>query len=524
MTEACFNSKIAGAAGASEAHNERKWIEDHPEPKYIAEFAEHADPRGNEKGGQGLTRDQVRQEYIDHTEYGRRTGKVHNRVKLFREGVINCTEATEKVDVGQLVKTLEKKLNIRSMGWHLHRDEGHLDDETGKPKRNYHIHLAYTNLKDGQVTHMDKTRMKRAQDICAEALNMPRGKPHKETGRVSMDHKQYRQHARQLAAEKRKTRTAKERAERAEAKNETLETALGGERQARQGVKIRADQAEKDRDWYKAEYEALGKLNKEIREQLRATEAARKADYQAWKKELNDKEKTFEQKETAGQELVATLRNRAEAAELERDKEEDRADRAESQPQMIMGAVPFRMGKIKLPQAGIVQRAGSYREKAQAHVDRALQDRKHQIQQIAEDAARNEVAAELNQAQRDNENAAAHNKALASELETEKLNTEAVKIDLQNTQETNRTLANQVTVMKDEKEKLDTEHTKLQEIYKSMWDVFEPLTKLMRKLYKAGHSTDNWLEDIVKEAEKLANKLLKPAPSRDRGADYDFER
>ena len=124
MTDACFNSKPAGAGGASEAHNTRAWTDDHPAPTYVTDFAEHADPRGNLSGGQGLTRDQVRQEYIDHTGYGRRTGKVHNRAVLFREAVINCTAATEKVDVEQLVKRLEKDLNIRSMGWHLHPRRG----------------------------------------------------------------------------------------------------------------------------------------------------------------------------------------------------------------------------------------------------------------------------------------------------------------------------------------------------------------------------------------------------------------
>ena len=227
MRDACFNSRIAKGEGASKAHNEREWTDDHPEPSYVAAFAQYADPRGNEQGGQGLTRDQVRQEYIDHTEYGRRTGKVHTRVKLFREGVINCTAATEKKDVEKVIQVLEKKLNIRSMGWHLHRDEGHLDDETGKPKHNYHIHLAYTNLKDGQVTHMDVIRMKKAQDICAEVLKMPRGKPHKETGRVSMDHKQYRQHARALAAEKKKTGTAEKQAERADTKNRFADAGPG---------------------------------------------------------------------------------------------------------------------------------------------------------------------------------------------------------------------------------------------------------------------------------------------------------
>ena len=172
---------------------------------------------------------------------------------------------------------------------------------------------------------MDKTRMKRAQDTCAEALHMPRGKPRKETGRVSLDRHQYRQHARQLAAEKKKTREAVARAEQAEARNETLEKTLAEakaqvdiwKRNTQEQIhktisvkteeKERADQAEKDRDHYKAEYEKLGELNKKIRAEMKATEAAHKEDYQKWKAELNDKETTFQEKETAGKELVAEM-------------------------------------------------------------------------------------------------------------------------------------------------------------------------------------------------------------------------
>ena len=281
MTEACFNSKIAKGEGASKTHNEREWTDDHPAPEYVAEFAQYADPRGNEQGGQGLTRDQVRQEYIDHTEYGRRTGKAHARVKLFREAVINCTAATQKKDVEKVIKALEKGLNIRSMGWHLHRDEGHLDDETGKPKCNYHIHLAYTNLKDGQVTHMDKTRMKKAQDICAQVLKMPRGKPHTETGRVSMDHKQYRQHARALAAEEKKTRAA-------HTKIDSLTTALTGEKNGRQGEKTRAEKAEAELKKQKAEYKELGDANRTLRQRLKDSGQARQEDYQAVKRIMTD--------------------------------------------------------------------------------------------------------------------------------------------------------------------------------------------------------------------------------------------
>ena len=365
------------------------------------------------------------------------------------------------------------------------------------------------------MTHMNKIRMKRAQDICAEVLNMPRGKPHEETGRVSMDHKQYRQYARKLEAEKKKTRAASMRAEKAERRAGELDRALAGERQARGDETARADQAETDRDRYKAEYEKLGQLNKDIRAEMKATEQARKEDYQAWKKELNDKEKSFQEKEAAGRQLIDQLRARAESAEQSRDQEKDRADRAEAAPQMIMGAVPFNITRIRLPKAGMIERAGSYREKAQARVDRAMQDRKHQMQKLAEDAARNEVAAELNQARRDNETAAARNAALESELETEKLNTEAVRIDLHNTQETNRTLANQVAVLKDEKEELDEKYQALEKSFNKLYEMFRPLIKLWNLLIEKRADPKPWLDGVVKFGEEVVNEALRAVQKKE---------
>ena len=46
-----------------------------------------------------------------------------------------------------------------------------------------------------------------------------------------------------------------------------------------------------------------------------------------------------------------------------------------------------------------------------------------------------------------------------------------------NEEETNRTLTNQLTVMKDEKEKLAAEHTKLKQSYEKLIELFQPLIK-----------------------------------------------
>ena len=189
---------------------------------------------------------------------------------------------------------------------------------------------------------------------------------------------------------------------------------------------------------------------------------------------------------------------------LTRDQEKARADRAEAQPQMIMGAVPFRMAKIKLPPAGIMHRG--YRVTAQAHVDQALQDRKHQIQRVAEDATRNEVAAELNKAQRDNETAAARNTA----LESERLNKQSVEVELKNEKENSLTLANENTVVKGENEKMKKEL--------SVWSkLFAPLLRVYSSLHEKGRGPHDWLDRVIKNAIELAEKTLQtrtPAPAQ----------
>lgn len=337
MTQACFNSQVAGDPVAGAAHNARDWTDDHPAPKYIRDFAGHADPRGNESGGPFLTRDQVRDEYLSQTDYGRRTGKVHNRARLFREAVINCTVDTDTRQVKKLIKTLEKKLGIRCMAWHLHRDEGHVDKNTGEPKHNYHLHLEYTNFKDGQVTHMNKARMRQAQDICADVLGMSRGQDAGETGRTHLSRAEYRRLAEAVATERARTSAARGQRNQVTTDNATLTDDLASERTAHGNTKTRAakaeedlDEAQRERDEAKLEYKRLGELNKDIRDHMKDTGEAHKKDYQDWKKELADKDKTYEEKEAAGNKLIGELRARAEAAETVRDKETERADQAEA--------------------------------------------------------------------------------------------------------------------------------------------------------------------------------------------------
>ena len=109
---------------------------------------------------------------------------------------------TTEDQVRDLIEKLEKGLNIRALHAHVHKDEGHIDEKTGKVEYNPHIHFGYTNLvierdekghRHGRLTDMNKQKMQQAQDICALALGMERA-PHytKETRKKNLSHQVYR--------------------------------------------------------------------------------------------------------------------------------------------------------------------------------------------------------------------------------------------------------------------------------------------------------------------------------------------
>ena len=300
-----FTAFISQAGGGSREHNERDFNDKHKEPDYLLPAEYRLE---NIHITEDLTPAMVHQEYLETADFGRKHDRLHHKAEPVREAVIVCNQSTSEADVRTLMDELETGLDIRSMYAHIHKDEGHID-ENGKVEHNFHIHYGYTNLvieKDNQgqrrgtLTHMNQARMSKAQDICARVLGMERAKTYKDRKKdgeidknpVHIDAKQFR------AAKRAEAKAVAEVQAKADEQVQAVKTELGT---------------------LKTEYQKLGELNKSIRAEMTATGEAHKEDYQVWKKTLNDAKKTYEEKEAAGRTLVGDLQRRLKETETARD-------------------------------------------------------------------------------------------------------------------------------------------------------------------------------------------------------------
>ena len=297
-----FDPLPPGCATAKEARAEDKALElprGHYSPAYIL-APEHQDSRGNESIVTDLTPERVLEEYVTTTKFGQKHNRLHHKARPLREAVVVCQESTERADLERLRAALEEQLNIRVMYIHLHRDEGYIVKKTGKPKYNYHAHVGFTNLIEGKLTHFDRKQSVQAQNVCAEALGMERGKPKEETGKVHLAPGDYRRKAQeQEAAVVRATETVQDAADRCSVK----------ERDASYAVQ---KSLEKQIDEHIAENEDLKlvELNRQLREQLKQSGIAKQADYQALKKAKEDRYKEHEEKKAAMNQVVTDVKER----------------------------------------------------------------------------------------------------------------------------------------------------------------------------------------------------------------------
>ena len=144
----------------------------------------------NCRGFQKKIQRQLKNEYINSCKKDGR--KRAGNAKLVLEAVINLEEHHTKEDLKKLRDRLEKDLNIEMLYLVAHFDEGH-QDKNGEIKINAHAHFKFTTLVDGKVTERNKAWVRKAQDICAEVLEMKRGEAVEISGKKGMGHKAYRQ-------------------------------------------------------------------------------------------------------------------------------------------------------------------------------------------------------------------------------------------------------------------------------------------------------------------------------------------
>ncbi len=140
------------------------------------------------------------------SNYTSRTGQQiqTNEKKFLWEVVINLNENHTLEDLEELAVVLEKTYGWRSLQNSIHRDEGHIDLESGQKIYNYHAHILFFMLDEQGIYRFKKRdfgikKMVELQTLTAKVLKMERGISKKITKKVGLDHRQYRQVAREKA-------------------------------------------------------------------------------------------------------------------------------------------------------------------------------------------------------------------------------------------------------------------------------------------------------------------------------------
>lgn len=272
MASACFQSMTLGglrSAKNSLGHCERAYGGHGREPDYLLPL-EHRLPNQTTV----WTRPEELQAEI------KAQGKLHNRAKPFREAVIVLEETTSDQQVEDCIDTLCQDLGIRKLYASVHNDEGHIS-VGGDVVRNRHLHLGYTNWTPEGSVHMDKTKMRLAQDIVANTLGMDRGESKEITGRKHIGHKTWRmmqQEQGRLKSLNHKSATWMMESQKALREAD----AVAGET-----IESLQDQLVEEQEWRRSEARELQQINienAELRERLKISHQAKQRDYMELKK------------------------------------------------------------------------------------------------------------------------------------------------------------------------------------------------------------------------------------------------
>lgn len=116
---------------------------------------------------------------------------------VYWEAIVNLDEKHTLADVKKVADFIQQKYHLQPCSIALHHDEGYKDKD-GTVKYNHHAHLCFLTMEHG-ISTMRKIRSKelrQMQSEVAELLGMERGKENSKATRL--DHKQYREKAREL--------------------------------------------------------------------------------------------------------------------------------------------------------------------------------------------------------------------------------------------------------------------------------------------------------------------------------------
>lgn len=184
-------------------HNDH-WVNDNVryKDKTVAEVFEVMKKLYQEKTGQ-------LPQLADKIKVNKKSGKEYKCAgwSPIREMCVPIKEDT-KIEDFDYLKKWAKKHGIEIIRIDLHKDEGYYDKDTGKYNMNYHAHVvaSFLDWGTGKTVKPNNQAMSEMQTILAMALDMERGERKADTGRVYLDHTQYREMMEAVDGEKEKVK------------------------------------------------------------------------------------------------------------------------------------------------------------------------------------------------------------------------------------------------------------------------------------------------------------------------------
>lgn len=174
--------KIKPVTGQSEAHNSRDIS-----PKYLITPSNENINISDSSISQ--RRAQIEELYLKSVGQ-----KMQKKATPIREAVILLPDDNNEKNLANLFALsdeLESRYGIRTFQWHIHNDEGHIDQEN-QPKYNYHAHLVFdwTDKHTGKSLKLNKQDMSEIQTLTAQVLKMDRGE--KGSKNLSLNHHLFR--------------------------------------------------------------------------------------------------------------------------------------------------------------------------------------------------------------------------------------------------------------------------------------------------------------------------------------------
>ena len=131
---------------------------------------------------------------VKYTDKNGRT-RVRKGSSPLREGVAIIMDNTTMGDLKRFTNAVEKRWGIKAVQIHIHRDEGHYEDNERKKtwKPNYHAHIVWdwmdhTTGKSYKLSEKDMSEM---QDLLADMLKMERGQKKSETGLEHLEREEF---------------------------------------------------------------------------------------------------------------------------------------------------------------------------------------------------------------------------------------------------------------------------------------------------------------------------------------------